>query len=491
MARVQLLSEAPFWQRRDGTTAIVETTPDGDERHLSFAELAVRRDALASHLVEGGLEPGARVIVAGDNCIEHVVALLGVMQAGGVACLMNSKLSPADQAALARESGATHAVTDQAGWGDLIALRFDALPDEAPVGFTPPTPADDALAMIMFTSGSSGLPKGVPIRHAGYHWALQQFTGLAETMAGEFGIVAAPLFHMNGQFHLLNLLSCGARAVLMTRFSATGMLDAIERHAIRRVTGVPTMAALMAEALEAGYVADVSSVRQVGLGSSPLSAQMLSRLQAVFPDAVITNGYGTTETGPVSFSAHPDGVPTPPTALGYPMAGVELKLVGGASPDEGVLQIRNPMTLKAYWNRPEASAARIDTAGWYNTGDRMRRDAEGFFYFVGRDDDMMQVGAENVFPAEVERLLEQHPAVREAVVVAIPHKVKHEAPVAFVTLASPVDEDALKAFALEEGPAYAHPRRIFTLETLPLASTNKIDRAALRQDALQRIGGAL
>lgn len=491
MASQVLLSEAPFWRRQDEAIAIIETTPEGDERLLSFAELATRRDALSSHLAAHGLQPGDRVIIAGENSLEHVIALLGVMQAGGVACLMNIKLAPQDQEALARETGARFAITDQAGWDDLNAVGFNALADLPAADFSAPSLTDDALAMIMFTSGSSGLPKGVPIPHAGYGWALGQFTGLAESMAGEAGIVAAPLFHMNGQFHLLNLLSCGARVVLMTRFTATGMLDAIGRHAVKRVTGVPTMAALMAEALEAEYAANVSGVHQIGLGSAPLSRQMLSRLLAVFPNSVITNGYGTTETGPVSFSAHPDGVPTPPTALGYPMAGVELKLVGGPSPDEGVLHIRNPMTLKSYWDRPEASAARIDDEGWYITGDRMRRDTEGFFYFVGRADDMMQVGAENVFPAEVERLLEQHPAVREAVVVAVPHSVKHEAPVAFVTLAAQVDEDALKAFALEAGPAYAHPRRVFTLEGLPLASTNKIDRAALREDALRRIGGTL
>ncbi|MEM6627809.1 MAG: fatty acid--CoA ligase family protein, partial [Pseudomonadota bacterium] len=322
-------------------------------------------------------------------------------------------------------------------------------------------------------------------------WALEQFTGLAKTMAGKTGIVAAPLFHMNGQFHLLNMLSVGARVVLMKSFSARGMLDAISAHGVTRVTGVPTMAALMAEEIEKGRPSNTHCVTQVGLGSSPLSHHLLDRIQTAFPNAAITNGFGTTETGPASFGAHPDGVPTPPTSLGYPMPGVELKLVEGQTSNDGVLHIRNPMTLKSYWRRPQASAERIDADGWYKTGDRMRRDAQGFYYFVGRADDMMQVGAENVYPAEVERLLEHHPAVAEAVVLAVQHATKNEAPVAFVVSDKTVSEADLKAFALAEGPAYAHPRRIFFVDELPLASTNKVDRKRLAETALEQLGGSL
>ncbi|MEO0570046.1 MAG: fatty acid--CoA ligase family protein, partial [Pseudomonadota bacterium] len=280
--------------------------------------------------------------------------------------------------------------------------------------------------------------------------------------------------------------------VLMKRFSARGMLDAIERHSVVRITGVPTMAVLMAEQIEGGSNRRVAHVEQIGLGSSPLSKRLLSRIQAAFPNANITNGFGTTETGPVSFSTHPEGLSTPPTALGVLMKGVEAKLVDGPDENEGILHIRNPMTLKGYWNRPDDSHARLTEDGWYITGDRMRRDEDGFYYFVGRADDMMQVGAENVFPASVEQLLERHDGVLEAAVVAVPHAVKNEAPVAFVIRTDDtVSEDDLKAFMIKNGPAYAHARRIFFIDVMPLAATNKIDRKALTEDALKRIGGTL
>ncbi len=485
------LAEAVFWAGPPQAEALVEVAGDGAVRRFSFHDLQRRSNAFAAALVAKGVLPGARVALVGDNSVEHFIALLAILKTGGVACLINTKLAAADRQALIDDTGCVLTLTDAPSGGEVTALALSdvlTVPNAAPPDLSL---ADDALAVIMFTSGSSGRPKGVPISHDGYLWALGQFTGLGGTLSGRTGIVAAPLFHMNGQFHVMNMLSVGARVVLMKTFSARGMVEAIAAHGVKRVTGVPTMAALMAKEIESGHRGDVSTVEQVGLGSSPLSRQLLDRIQAAFPNAIITNGYGTTETGPVSFSAHPQGLPTPPTALGYPMAGVDLKLVGGASPDEGVLHIRNPMTLKGYWNRPDISAERLDREGWYITGDRMRRDEDGFFYFLGRADDMMQVGAENVYPAEVERLLERHPAIAEAVVVAVPHATKNEAPVAFVIAHRPVTEGDLKAFALAEGPAYAHPRRVFFVDELPLASTNKIDRTALTARAVEAVGGSL
>lgn len=489
---VEQLANAPFWSKRRADIAITEIDGDGNTRSLSFAELDEKINAAAGLLHDQGLRPGAHIALLGDNSLEHALCLLGALRLGAVTCLINTKLAREDQIALMEEADCSMVAHDGTAQLPLPAIHLADLFSAANTTYPQWTPDENDLAMIMYTSGSSGLPKGVPITHAGYSWALRQFTGLTETMTGRAAIVAAPLFHMNGQFHLLNLLSCGAHTVMMKHFSAQAMLDAIERFDVVRVTGVPTMAALMAEMISTGSGHNTDPVEQIGLGSSPLSKHLLGRIQAAFPNAAITNGFGTTETGPVSFSAHPDGLPTPPTALGALMPGVEAKLVDGPNDNEGVLQLRNPMTLKAYWKRPQDTASRVSDDGWYNTGDRMRRDENGFYYFVGRADDMMQVGAENIYPAIVEQLLEQHDGVSEAIVVPVPHRVKNEAPVAFVLKADPsITEEDLKAFALENGPAYAHPRCIFFLDSLPLAATNKVDRARLTKDAIKRVGGSL
>lgn len=476
-------------------TALIEVSPDGQERQFPLKTLRRAAGNLASLLSDQGVKPQDCVALIGDNSAEHFVALLGVLMARAVACPINTKLPASDQLALIEQAGVSAIIADPDPEGIGAGMITVALSNIFKIGEGEPTDltgSPNDLALIMYTSGSSGLPKGVPITHYGYSWALEQFLTLGDTMRGKPGIVAAPLFHMNGQFHLLNMLSVGMPVILMKRFDPVQMLEAIGRHGVARVTGVPTMAALMAEAVEQGRAEAPQSIEQIGLGSAPLSDTLYARLSRLFVNASVTNGYGTTETGPGSFGPHLDGKPTPPTALGYPLKGVEMRLVGGSGLDNGILELRNPMTLSGYWKNPSASREKVDGHGWYHTGDRMVRDADGFYYFDGRADDMLQVGGENVHPQEVEQRLERHPDVTAAAVVGVPHATKHEAPVAFVVCGEPtLDEAALKRFSLEHGPAYAHPRRIFFIDELPLAATRKVDRKGLREDALQRLGGSL
>jgi acyl-CoA synthetase (AMP-forming)/AMP-acid ligase II len=218
------------------------------------------------------------------------------------------------------------------------------------------------------------------------------------------------------------------------------------------------------------------------MGSAPASRQLLAELEHYFPNAEPLLVYGVTEGGPVPLGPHPAGKPRPPGSIGAPYAGTEAKLIAGANPDEGELVVRNPGVLLAYHNLPEETA-RCIRDGWYHTGDICRRDADGFYYFIGRSDDMFVSGGENIFPIEVETLLERHPAVHQALVLPFDHELKGQVPYAFVVLHAgrTASEDELKAFALANGPAYQHPRRVFFLERMPLAGTNKIDRDWLRQ----------
>jgi len=203
-----------------------------------------------------------------------------------------------------------------------------------------------------------------------------------------------------------------------------------------------------------------------------------------FPNAQPLVVYGVTEGGPVPLGPHPEGKRRPEGSIGYPYPGTEARLIGSDGKDEateGELILRNPGVLLAYHNLPEETAARIRN-GWYYTGDICRRDADGFYYFVGRTDDMFVCGGENIFPIEVETLLEKHPAVHQTYVMPFEHELKGEVPYAFVVrrAGAHVSEDELKQFALANGPAYQHPRRVFFLDQLPLAGTNKIDQQQLR-----------
>ena len=218
----------------------------------------------------------------------------------------------------------------------------------------------------------------------------------------------------------------------------------------------------------------------------------MGQVRAIFPNALITNGYGTTEAIAI-FGRHPQGKPTPVIALGHPLSTVEVRLVdpSGAEAAEGELWVRGPGVMNGYHNLPEVTAERL-TDGWYHTGDVMKRDADGFFYFVGRVDDMFVCGGENVYPGDVERMLERHPGIHQSAVVPVDDAVKGALPVAYVVAerGSKLTEADVKAWALEHGPAYQHPRSVWLLDELPLAGTAKIDKAVLKADAAGRAARA-
>ena len=244
------------------------------------------------------------------------------------------------------------------------------------------------------------------------------------------------------------------------------------------------MFAMMARQTELIASLDLSSVRAVTIGSAPLTEALIARVQKMFPNATVSNGYGTTEAGPSIFGDHPHGLPCPPVSIGYPIPGVEVRFADG-SPAEGVLQVRTPAMFTEYLNLPQVTHEKLHD-GWYDTGDIMRRDAAGFYYFTGRADDMFVVGGENVFPGEIEKMLERHPAVLQAAVVPVPDEIKGQIPIAFVVLKDksfPLDE--LKRFSLAEGPAYSHPRAFVVVDELPVASTHKPDKRPLMARALE------
>jgi len=299
-------------------------------------------------------------------------------------------------------------------------------------------------------------------------------------------LIAAPLYHMNA-LALSHLVLAGhASMVLMPQFKVKPYVEAIGRFRCTWLTSVPPMIAMMLDDKEAMASADLSSVQNLRMGSAPASATLLDEIKRTFPKAKILNAYGTTEGSPIVFAPHPEGKPTPNLSLGYKHPQVDLRLVDdtGTETNEGVLQLRSPAMMSGYHNRPDLPRP-FTADGYYVTGDIFSRDADGFYYFVGRADDMFVSGGENIFPGEVERMLETHPDVIQTCVVPIDDPIKGQKPVAFVRLApsATIDANGLKAFALERGAAYQHPRSIWFLDEFPLASTNKVDRAALVQRA--------
>jgi len=321
----------------------------------------------------------------------------------------------------------------------------------------------------------------VLLTHYGQNWSRRILAHTRGTTEHDAILVAAPLYHKNALNAIKQGLTAGAMLPLLPQFNVERYVAAIGHFRCTVISGVPTMMSMVLARKDLLANINTASVRTIMMGSAPSSPQLLRELNVYFPNAEPLVVYGVTEGGPVPLGPHPEGRPRPEGSIGVPYPGTGARLINGATPDEGELLVKNPGILAAYHNLPEESAKRIRD-GWYYTGDVCRRDADGFYFFVGRTDDMFVCGGENIFPIEVERLLERHPAVHQAYVMPFDHELKGKVPYAFIVLraGSSAGEEELKQFALANGPAYQHPRRVFFLDQLPLAGTNKVDQQQLR-----------
>jgi acyl-CoA synthetase (AMP-forming)/AMP-acid ligase II len=528
--------------------AVIDLREGATRRSLSAVEFDALTRAIGRGLLQRGLKVGTRIGILAENRLEFIACYFGIMRVGAVAVPVNHKLPRSTIEHIFRDSaiewvfcdGARRALVppqvpvvdfDSAG-----ADGFEAFLDAGDLGkagdpgkaaglgkagdfgragglgkagdddtWVPVAAAgepgdgggDGELAEILYTSGSTGLPKGVPLGHYGQLWAIAHYLEpLLETPPDErppqdTTIIVAPFYHMNGLFNVSVALARRVAVLLLPRFDARRYLEAVSEHRCTMLSGIPTMFALMVREHDLVARLDFTSVRDVTIGSAPLTDALLDQVRKLFPNAEIRNGYGTTEAGPAVFGPHPDGLPRPGLALGVPFPDVECALVDGPSADHGNLSLRTAALTRGYLNQPNATAARIRD-GWYLTGDVMRRDAQGFYYFVGRADDMFVCGGENVYPGEIEKLLERHPDVAQAIVVAAPDDIKGQIPVAFIVprAGRTPSVEAIKQHALNLGPAYAHPRFVEFEPELPVSGTHKIDRTALTARALAIVRAA-
>jgi acyl-CoA synthetase (AMP-forming)/AMP-acid ligase II len=467
-------------------------------RVVSYGELDALCCAVARGLLRRGLKRGDRVGILAGNSTEYLATLYGAQRAGLVPVPVNWRFPAATVDYVLRDSGATVVFCDAARLAavpeGLTGIAFGSAEWDAfldPGAFETVVPAAAEPAIFLYTSGSTGRPKGVILSHQSHLWVVEQRLKGAD-ISRERCLIAAPLYHMNGLALAQLASAAGITVVLMPLFDARGYLHAIADHQVTWITGVPPMMAMLLQHRDLVESLDLSSVRHVRCGSAPVSPALLAAIKRAFPNAAFVNGYGTTEAGPVVFGPHPRKLPTPPLSVGYPHPAVQLRLRGadGAIGDDGVLEQKCLGQMNGYWNRPDLKPP-LTADGFYITGDVFHRDADGFHYVVGRVDDMFISGGENIFPSEVEKVLDTHPAVEQSAVVPVPDDIKGTKPVAFVVkrAGTQVDEAALKAHALAKAPAYMHPRRVWFLDALPLAGTNKVDKNALVNWAKERTAG--
>ena len=466
-----------------------------DDETMTYQALDEASARVAGLLHERGLKPGDRVGLMMPNVAEVPVVYYGVLRAGGVVVPMNPLLKAREVAYYLGDSGAGqifawHAFADQARGGadqveaELIVVDGTSFPDllasAAPDNQVAGRDNEDT-AVILYTSGTTGHPKGAELTHGNL---------ISNTEVARADIVRAhpddvifgglPLFHVFGQTVALNVaVASGACLTLLPRFSAEHALRIIADHRVTVFEGVPTMyVALLHQSDRANY--DVSALRTCISGGAALPVQVLRGFEEAFGVPVL-EGYGLSETSPVASFNHPDRE-RKPGSIGTPIRDVQMRAVDGE--DHGVPQgevgeivIRGPNVMKGYWQRPEATAEAIRD-GWFHSGDLARVDEDGYFYIVDRMKDLIIRGGYNVYPREIEEVLYEHPAIAEAAVIGLPHPALGEEVGAAVVLKPGADISAeeLRDYVKGQVAAYKYPRHVWFADALPKGSTGKIQK---------------
>jgi len=479
-------------------TSSAERSPDGPAIRLGDFELTYREldegsARLATLLSEKGLERGDRVGVMLPNVPQFPIAYYGVLRAGGIVVPMNVLLKRREIAFYLEDSGAKlvlawHGFAEEAAAGAAEAgaepIEVEPSAFAAALAAVEPTPgiadtAEDDTAVILYTSGTTGKPKGAELTHANLSRNAEVSSRTTcEVDAGDVVLGALPLFHSFGQTVGMNAsLRVGACLTLVPKFDPGEALETIQRDRVTHFYGVPTMfGALLHHPERESY--DTSSLRTCITGGASMPVEVLRGFEQAF-GAIVLEGYGLSETSPVSSSNHPDKE-RKPGSIGTPIDGVEMRVVDEddnpvAQGEVGEIVIRGHNIMKGYWQRPDATEEAM-RGGWFHSGDMARTDEEGYFYIVDRKKDLIIRGGYNVYPREVEEVLYEHPKIREAAVVGVPHDEWGEEIGAAVVLhqGEELTPEEVSAYVKDRIAAYKYPRIVWFLDDLPKGPTGKI-----------------
>ena len=463
------------------------------ELSLAYAELDDRSARLATLLRERGLESGDRVGVMLPNVPEFPIAYYGVLRAGGVVVPMNVLLKRREIAFYLEDSGAGlllawHGFAAEArdGAADAGAELVEVDPESFAALLAEPEPSPELAdtdaedtAVILYTSGTTGKPKGAELTH----FNLSRNADIASRTTcviseGDIVLGTLPLFHSFGQTVSMNAsLRVGATLTLVPRFDPGEALATMARDRVTHFYGVPTMyGALLHHSGREDH--DTSALRTCITGGASMPVEVLRGFEEAF-GCVVLEGYGLSETSPVASSNHPN-MERKPGSIGTPLEEVEMKVVDENDEEVpqgevGEIVIRGHNIMKGYWQRPEATAEAM-RGGWFHSGDMARVDEDGYFFIVDRKKDLIIRGGYNVFPREVEEILYEHPKIREAAVLGVPHDQLGEEVGAAVVLhdGEQLAPEEVSEYVKERIAAYKYPRAVWFLDDLPKGPTGKI-----------------
>ncbi|HEX9033426.1 MAG TPA: FadD3 family acyl-CoA ligase [Streptosporangiaceae bacterium] len=461
-----------------------EAVVDGPVR-LSFAELADRVAAAAGAFAAAGIEKGDRAAIWAPNSAEWIIAAFGLLTAGGILVPINTRFKAEEASDILRRSGAKAVLVQQgflsldgeaqkaagaAGGLPVIDLKSDFLASGSPLRRAV---SGDDVGDIIFTSGTTGRPKGVMMTHAqNLEWTVNwcDTVGLRE---GDRYLIVNPFFHMFGyKAGCITSLIRGATILPVPVFDVEQVLELVEREKVTVLPGPPT---LYHSLLSAETDRDLSTLRVAVTGSADIPVELIRRVSTELPFQSIFTGYGLTEAGTVTLSRTGDSFEDIATTVGTPCPGYEVRIA-----DDGEVLVSGLGVMKGYLDDPAATVQAIDAQGWLHTGDLGSLDDNGRLRILGRKKDMFIVGGFNAYPAEIEGFLLEHPAVAQVAVVGVPDERLGQVGKAFVVAHGPVTEDELIAWSRDRMAGFKAPRYVQFLAELPLSATGKVLKDQLR-----------
>lgn len=511
-------------RRHGDKTFLVDFSSNGEERRLTFEQVFAWRDQLTPML---GIQRGDRVAICMRNRAEWMVAYLAIMKAGGVAALLNSRGAPSEIVAMIEDVEPAVVLADtrraelirQGGYmGRMLDLTKPFPPEEierraaVAVENTGVAKADDDCA-ILFTSGTTGRVKGAVLSHRSLITGLMgaQLSGIMvlHNMAKAYGmspqdlmanmpqqasLLVYPLFHISGLgSSFLSPLLAGSKVVIMRRWSGEEAVRLIARERVTNFAAVPTMIWDLVNGAKL-QDHDLTCLKNIGSGGQALPINLLDSLREHCPEVVLGVGYGMTETSGAFAQALGEDFMRKKASAGrvLPLANVCIEGPDGTilpTGESGEILVRSALVMKGYWNRPEENAKAFTADGWLRTGDIGYIDEEGYVFIIDRTKDMVISGGENIYCAEVERVLGEFEGVTECAAFGIPDERLGELLVAVVG-GDVRNGDAIIDWVGERLARYKAPARVVVLpEPLPRNHVGKIDKMALRKAWPQLAGG--
>jgi acyl-CoA synthetase (AMP-forming)/AMP-acid ligase II len=494
-------------ERFGGHVAIV----DGDTQ-LTYPELQQSAHTFGAALVAAGIEPGDRVAIWAPNSARWVTALFGLSSAGAALVPVNTRFKGKEAAEILRRSRARVliTVTDFLGTDYVAAIRDADLPDldrtvtadgpdwdELLAGVTPDASAElgkrasavggDDVSDILFTSGTTGVPKGVVQTHRSTVQVATDWVAMTGLTAGDRYLMVNPYFHMFGL--KAGILACVAAGATMLPEPVFDVDRALARVGSEQVTVLPGAPTLYQSILDhpAREEHDLSSLRVAVTGAADIPVELIRRVQEELPFEIVIAGYGLTEGGTATATAPDDDAATVATTVGRPRPGFELRITDGDGVDvtsgaAGEILLRGGTVMSHYLDDPEATGKVLSDDGWLRTGDLGTLDDAGNLRIVGRSKDMFIVGGFNAYPAEIENALLRHPDIQQAAVIGMPDERLGEVGAAFVVLrpGAATTPDEVIAWSRDEMANYKVPRRVELVDALPMNATGKVVKDQLR-----------